>query len=145
MRRWEPIHEHLTRFQRDYGPPTMPPLALVAATDRTWSDAEYRQRKPAGFPGGLRGVYLLFGADEALLYVGVAMWSFDKRVWSHDTWIERRFIDIIPFEERWLPLALSLEFFLIQALSPPSNTVYRGYGIGCDHDPIPNPPKLVNG
>lgn len=141
--RWAPIRPCLQRFVRDYCPAAMPPLTLLHGSDRTWTDDEYRTRRPDGFPGRLRGVYLLFDTAETLLYVGVAMWSFDKRVWAHDEWSARRFIDVIPFADRWLPLALSLEFVLIQALHPPGNTTYRGYGVSwdADHEPIPNPAK----
>lgn len=58
-----------------------------------------------------------------------ALWSFDKQVWSHDVDMDRRFIDIVPFTDRWLTLALTLEFVLIQALQPAKNIAYRDYGV----------------
>ena len=145
--RWTSICEHLRRFERDYCPAVMPPLTILNGSDRTWTDAEYQARRPAGFPDNMRGVYLLFDPTETLLYVGVAMWSFDKRVWAHDEWGSRRYIDVIPFSDRWLPLALSLEFVLIQALHPPENTTYRNYGLPQTdgHEPIPSPAKDANG
>jgi len=43
--------------------------------------------------------------------------------------MNRRFIDVVPFTDRWLPLALTLEFVLIQALQPAKNIAYRDYGV----------------
>ena len=135
------VRRELERFQRTLCHPAMPPLAIIHATDRRWSDAEYRSQRPDGFPSRLRGVYLLHNEAEELQYVGLAMWSFDKRVWSHDADIQRRLIDIVPFADAWLPLAPALEFWLIQTLNPPGNTTYRGYGV---HEPIPSPANEAN-
>jgi len=145
--RFVPIQRELERFQRTLCNPSMPPLVVIHATNRQWTDAEYASRKPAGFPGRLRGVYLISDDAEVLQYVGVALWSFDKRVWSHDAMIQRRFIDIVPIADAWLPLALALEFWLIQALAPPGNTTYQGYGLACDsgHEPIPSAAKFPSG
>jgi hypothetical protein len=125
----------------------MPPLAVIHATDRSWTDAEYRNRKPKGFPSKLRGVYLIYDDVEALQYVGVAMWCFDKRVWTHDDHIKRHYIDIVPFGDAWIHLALALEFWLIQAFKPIGNKTYQGYGFGSDgvHDPIPSHEKSPSG
>jgi len=82
--RWTPIRAHLARFQCSFCPADMSALPLLLGSDRTWSDAEYRASRPKGFPGSLRGIYLLSDPVGILLYVGVAMWSFDKRFWSHD-------------------------------------------------------------
>ena len=146
MPRWKPIIERLRRFEQDFCSPTMPPLRIVHASDRTWSDAEYRARKPKGFPSNKRGVYLLFDSDERLLYVGVATGCFDQRVWDHDSWSQRRYIDIIIFDDRWLILAPALEFYLIVALNPPDNTVHGKRRLPADiHDPIPRPPNEAKG
>jgi hypothetical protein len=117
----------------------MQSLTVVHASDRRWTNEEYQSRKPKGFPSNLRGVYLIYNDAEVsqLQYVGLAMWCFDKRVWSHNDLIPRRqFIDIVSFDDAWLPLAPALEFWLIQTLRPPMNTTYQDYGV---HDPIPNP------
>ncbi len=142
--RWNPVSEYVRRFQQDFCTPTMPPLKILAASDRTWTNEEYRARKPKGFPATKRGVYLLFAPDESLLYVGVAMQCYDKRVWAHDEWGTRRYIDIIPFPDRWLALAVALEFYLIVALNPPENSIYRNFGFGT-HVPIPSPANDANG
>jgi hypothetical protein len=126
--RWEKLLPALRDFQSLLAP-AIPPLTVIAASDRTWTDEEYRQRRPKGF-ARMRGVYLLFGPDERLLYVGLAMWSFDKRVWSHDAEIDRRWTDVIPFPDNLVCLAPALEFFLISRLDPPGNKTYRGYGAG---------------
>lgn len=147
MRRWESILPQLTRFQQTYCSPAMPSLRLLVGSDRTWPVAEYDTRKPVGFPGKLRGVYLLFDQDERLQYVGAALWTFDKRVWAHDGDVDRRCIDIIPLADPWYVLTLALEFYLIQVLEPPRNIVYRDYGVVLDgdHEPIPRAPKLADG
>jgi hypothetical protein len=75
------------------------------------------------------GVYLLFDDKDALLYVGVAMNTFHGRIWSHDWWIEQRFIDVIPFPREQCFFALALEYFLICRLHPPKNSMYQGHEI----------------
>lgn len=146
MRRWELILPVLNQFQKRFCHPQMPPLHLLVGSDKAWPSDEYEQRKPNGFPSKLRGVYLLSDTNERLQYVGLAMWNFDKRVWSHDTHFERRCVDIVPIADPWYVLAPALEFYLIQELKPPQNTVYCGYGVtSCEDHPIPNSAKLPNG
>ena len=65
------------------------------------------------------------------------MWHFDKRVWSHQSRLEYRWIDIIPFDEEHYFLAPALEFFLICKLNPLDNRVFRGYATGVDNAPQP--------
>ena len=141
------VQQELERFQRTLCHPAMPPLVVVHARDRCWTDTEYRSKRPAGFPSKFRGVYLFFDDDERLMYVGVAMGSYYKRVRTHEGRIQQRYIDIVPFDDTWLPLALALEYWLIQAFTPPGNTTYRNYGLACDvgHEPIPNAAKLPSG
>ena len=126
--RWEPIIPLLREFE-SFLSDKVARLRIVFACDRHWSEDEYKRRRPPGFPSNLRGVYLIFDPAEALRYVGVAMFNYDKRVWSHDAELERRWTDIIPFDDRHLFLALSFEFFLISRLKPPGNKVYRGYDV----------------
>jgi hypothetical protein len=126
--RWLSIQPVLDEFQSKLAP-SVPSLGLVQAVDRHWSDAEYRSRRPNGFPSGLRGVYLIFDEGPHLQYVGVAMWNFDKRVWAHDGHLERRWIDIVPFPEGHVFLAPALECLMIARLNPPCNTHYRGYSL----------------
>jgi hypothetical protein len=131
------VRQALESFRQRFCHLTMQPLTVVHASDRRWTDAEYRNRRPKGFPTKLRGVYLIYDDAQVLQYVGLAMGCFDKRVWSHDDLIPRRqFIDIVSFDDAWLPLAPTLEFWLIQTLRPPINTTYQDYGV---HDPIPSP------
>lgn len=67
-------------------------------------------------------------APDALLYVGVAMYTFDYRVWEHEPDIpNRRYIDFIAFPDKYAFLAPALEFFLISRLNPPHNSIYTGY------------------
>ena len=124
--RWEPILPILTEFQQ-YLADYVPTLQIQAAVDRQWSDAEYRARRPDGFPSRLRGVYLIFGPDEQLLYVGLATYDFDSRVWSHDHELDRRWTDIVQLDDQFIFLAPALEFYLISRLKPPHNRVYRGH------------------
>jgi hypothetical protein len=124
--RWQPLLPVLDEFQANLAP-QFRRLELTAATDKQWSDAEYWKLRPKGFPSRLRGVYLLFDEDDCLLYVGLAMWRFDKRVWAHDEWIPRRWIDIISLDDRSIFLAPSLEFWLISRIKGLRNRIYRGY------------------
>ena len=125
--RWDTIIPHLRDFQSHLAA-HIPQLRLENATDRQWSDDRYRQQCKTGIFDQC-GVYLLFDDKEALLYVGVAMNTFHDRIWSHDWWIERRFIDVIPFPREYCFFALALEYFLICRLRPPKNSVYQGHTI----------------
>ena len=126
LSRWSTLLPLLEKFQTHLAS-NVPKLEIIAATDKRWSDDDYKQLRPRGFPSNLRGVYLLFGEDETLLYVGLAMWCFDKRVWSHDEWIPRRWTDIISMNDQTIFLAPSLEYWLISHLNPTHNKVYKGY------------------
>jgi hypothetical protein len=61
------------------------------------------------------------------LYVGLAMYCFEKRVWTHDAHMPRHWIDIIPIVDDYIILAPALEFYLITSLKPALNTVYQNY------------------
>jgi hypothetical protein len=124
--RWGPVLPILDAFQRHLAE-NIPRLEIIAAADKRWSDEQYMQHRPEGFPSRLRGVYLLFDENKSLLYVGLAMWSFDKRVWTHDEWIPRRWIDIILLNNETVFLAPSLEHWLISRLNPSHNKVYKKY------------------
>ncbi len=71
----------------------------------------------------------MFDNAECLEYVGVAMNSFNDRIWDHDSFVERRFTDVITIPHHFYFLGLALEFFLICRLHPPKNSTYRGYTI----------------
>lgn len=128
LARWIPVRKALDDF-RTYLAPHIPDFDLLNATDAHWTEDEYRRLRPKGFPTRLCGVYLLFDEAELLQYVGVAVVNFDKRVWSHDTWIERRWIDIIPIRDEFVFLAPSLEYFLICRLAPRHNKSFNGHTI----------------
>jgi hypothetical protein len=131
--RWARVRAALDEF-RAYLAPHVPPFPLIAANDYWWDDEEYYRSRPEGFPTRMRGVYLMFDAADELLYVGVALVNFDKRVWSHDemfaSWgVERRWTDVIVLPPEYAFLGLSLEYFLICRLCPKCNTSYKGYKI----------------
>jgi len=125
--RWELIVPHLRDFQ-SYLAEHVPQLRIQNATDRQWSNDRYKQQCQTGI-FNQRGVYLIFDNKETLQKVGVAMNTFHDRIWSHDWYIERRFIDVIPFPDEYCFLALALEYFLICRLHPPKNSVYQGHTI----------------
>lgn len=120
--RWRTVKAALAEFQECLSV-SVPALRIVAANDRQWSKQEcQRQRRTGVFAE--KGVYLIYGAGGELLYVGVALVSFDKRIWMHDDYIpERRWTDVVPFQKRYVFLALALERFLIARLKPPRNTM----------------------
>jgi hypothetical protein len=113
-----------------YLAPDAPRLEIINADDRKWSYEEYRCRKREFKICSGNGVYLLFNSEDQLRYVGVAMNTFDHRIWGHDEQVTRQWTDVIPFPSGWYFLAPALEFFLIVRLQPPDNTAYRGYTIG---------------
>ncbi len=133
MPRWLQLRTALAEF-RYYLAPHTPPFILLAANDFLWDNDEYKRLRPAGFPSRLRGVYLMYDGAGELMYVGVALVNFDKRVWSHDDLFashraERRWTDVIALEPEYAFLSLSLEFFLISRLRPKYNTSYSGYEV----------------
>lgn len=125
--RWQPILPHLQEFER-YLAPDIPSLGIEPASDRQWTDEQYRAHRKTGVFSKY-GVYLIFAPDESLEYVGVAMNDFDSRIWSHDAYVNRRWTDVISFAHEFYFLAISLEFYLIARLQPPKNTTYREYTI----------------
>ena len=141
--RWRAVRATLDEFQR-YLSPRVEQLRIIAANDSWWNADEYKQLRADGFPSRLRGVYLIYDQHDELLYVGVALVNFDKRVWSHDTMfaareVERRWTDIIPLGPEYAFLALSLEYFLISRLNPKCNTSYKGYQIPGEQEESPEP------
>jgi hypothetical protein len=126
--RWRDIQPLLDQFA-DQTAAHVPRPQILLAVDRQWSDEEYKARRPDGFPSRLRGVYLIFDSDEHLLYVGLAMSCFDSRVWDHDDDLDRRWTDIVPFDNEHIFLAPALEFYLIAKLKPPHNKVYSDYDL----------------
>ncbi len=125
--RWTAVNLALAEFQ-SFLSPGVPKLSIQAATDRDWTQEQYRAQCATGI-FDQRGVYLLFDRNGALQYVGVAMRCFHDRIWSHDDWIQRRWIDVIAFPDTCYFLGPALEFFLIARLHPPRNTQYRDYEI----------------
>lgn len=115
----------------------MPELRIEAwAVDRKAVPGRLRRRS--------QGVYLLFDEAERIRYVGVAVGHpHSKRIGSHG--FPYRYADVICFEPRWLPLAFTLEYVLIQTMGHLQNKAYRGYGLHCGHDPIPSPANDANG
>ncbi len=124
--RWAQVLPLLHEFQTYLGPRCRS-LEIRQATDKQWTDDEYRRFRPEGFPSRMRGVYLPYDAEGWLIYVGLAMFSFDTRVWSHDVDMPRGWIDVVPFDDDTAFLAPALEFFLISKLKPTFNKVYRDY------------------
>lgn len=132
--RWDSLRPCIADFHKHLSA-TCPPLVVIQATDKTWTDEEYKMMRPDGFPSQLRGVYLLYDATGTLNYIGSTFVNFDKRVWTHEPRVPRRWIDIIPLSDDIYFLAPALELFLISKLHPPYNTDGRGYVV----------PTLANG
>jgi len=128
MERWAPIQPLLDEFQAMLSP-SVPRLEVIHANDRAWSMEEYKRLRAKGFPSKCRGVYLIFDEKALLQYVGLATVNFDKRVWSHDNRLERRWTDIICFDDRHICLASALEYFLVTRLNPPFNTTFIGHAL----------------
>jgi hypothetical protein len=120
--RWHPVKEALDEFHSYLAANVR--FQIEVATRKEWvDDKEYDLHRPEGFPSNRRGVYLLFGSDQQLLYVGLATYNFDKRVWTHDD-IDWRYLDIITFGEKLVFLAPALEYLLIRKLKPLRNKTW---------------------
>ena len=127
--RWSTVEPLLREFE-SYLAANAPRLRILSANDYTWSYEEYRQRKQEFKVCSGNGVYLIYDAASQLQYVGLAMNTFDHRIWGHDEHVSRRWTDVIPFDPAWYFLAPALEFFLIVRLRPPGNKAYSKYTIG---------------
>jgi hypothetical protein len=126
--RWKPIIPVLNEFKSHLAS-HVPEFQIEEATDREWSDARYQEQRRKGIFRGY-GVYLIFDSDELLRYVGVAMDSFNERIWDSRHEPYRRWTDVISFPHRYYWLAPALEFLLIVLLHPPENRTYcSGYTI----------------
>jgi hypothetical protein len=69
----------------------------------------------------LNGVYLLFGEQEQLLYIGYTLDGFGKRIKDHGQRMVWRWTDLIVFPELIELFAPSLEQILIRRFLPPLN------------------------
>jgi hypothetical protein len=98
MDRWHSVEAEIADFRRYlYG--GFPPLEVHAAYDFAWeSGAEYKESRKDGRYGHC-GVYLIFDGIGTFLYVGKAIWKFDKCIWLHK-FPAAKFIDFIPFDTR---------------------------------------------
>jgi hypothetical protein len=126
MDRWGPIKVQIDHFRR-YLATDFPTIDIVAGYDFTWSQDQYKESRKHS-PYQCCGVYLFFNGTAELLYVGKALWTFDKRIWTHQ--IENaRYIDFICFDDEHAPFALALEHFLICRLKPKFNSHGIGYEV----------------
>lgn len=130
------IRRHLDEFQSFLSTSTAP-LSLELACDWQWTHAEYVSKRPVGFPGKCGGVYLRLDSNGTLLYIGLATYCFDKRVWQqHQEWNDR-WVFIVRIPESQMFLAPALEAFLIQKMNPPHNTNWASHSIVAASGPAP--------
>lgn len=131
----ENLLDYATRFRRDdvegleVGPaldlfPEEPPAPSFTAK-KTWTDTWPHAKRA--------GVYLIYGADFDLLYVGKA-WIFKERLTQHfgsdnnacrlrEHWFRRpRYVINVAVPSDMAFEAAALEVFLIHSLKPPLNT-----------------------
>ena len=138
MERWRQVQAEIEEFRR-FLYADFPPLEITAAYDFAWANGpEYKASRKDGRYGRC-GVYLFFEEGGTLLYVGKALWTFDKRIWTHDI-RDAKYIDLICFDDRHYPFALALEHFLICRLKPAWNTQGVSYTMAdaghCPQDAI---------
>lgn len=133
MERWTSVQREIADF-RKFLSADAPEFKVVAAYDYAWEGGpDYKaSRKDKRYQNC--GVYLTYSAAGELIYIGVATYAFDKRIWSHAHLEEygAKYIDLIPFNERWRPIAVALEWFLIARLKPKGNKVAVGYEVRLD-------------
>jgi hypothetical protein len=126
MDRWKAVEVEIEDFRR-YLAPNFPPIKITEGYDFRWSQDEYKRSRKER-PYQCCGVYLFYDDAGTLLYVGKAIYTFDKRIWTHQI-DGPRYIDLICFDERHAPFALALEHFLICRLKPKGNTQGIGYEV----------------
>ena len=82
MDRWQTVRAEIADFRR-YLSDSFPPIDIRPAYDFDWGDgSQYKASRKDG-RYSCCGVYLFYDEAGTLLYVGKAMWTFDKRIWSH--------------------------------------------------------------
>jgi hypothetical protein len=133
MKRWERIIAEITDFRKLLCSDA-PAFSIEFAYDYEWSNGPLYKQSRKDWRYSHCGVYLIFSGAEELVYIGVAMYSFDKRIWTHPNLDElgARHIDLIPFDDRFKPMAVALEWFLITRLKPNGNKVAVGYEVPVD-------------
>ncbi|MDB5328983.1 MAG: hypothetical protein JWP03_134 [Phycisphaerales bacterium] len=131
MDRWQSVKAQVEDFRR-YLYADFPPLEIREGYDFAWhwGDDYKTSRKDKRY--GQPGVYLFFDEAGELLYVGKGIYTFDKRIWTHQIQ-GARYIDLIPFDQKHAPFLLALEHFLICRLKPKANK----QGIDYDVPPLP--------
>jgi hypothetical protein len=67
---------------------------------------------------GRKGVYLLYGPTDQLLYIGFTLVGFKNRRKHHERKFESEHLDVIVFPEKFVFLAPALEVFLNRRLRP---------------------------
>jgi len=124
MNRHTIVQQYLNEFHKTYLNPGIHPFSVIAAARKSWTNDEYKRLRAPGFPGKLRGIYLIYNSAEELQYIGLAeRGSFDTRVWSHDDYIDREFTDIISLRDDEIVLAPSIESWLIDKMNPVCNKI----------------------
>lgn len=73
---------------------------------------------------GLKGVYLLYGPRDQLLYVGFTLVGFKNRGRHHERKFESEHLDVIVLPDKLEFLAPALEVFLNRWLHP----MFSGHG-----------------
>lgn len=140
------VRDALSQYVLTYRHPDLPPLEMSGIYDLFPEDhadpvANTCAVWPANYPNRYsRGVYLMLGAHQQLLYVGKVSMnnSFDSRLAGyfsyttdgkkrcqvkHDTWGTRpEFLITIPVSSDMAFEAAALEEYLIDRLQPPDNT-----------------------
>lgn len=81
MDRWKTVETEIEDFRR-YLAPSFPPIQITEGYDFRWSQDEYKRWRKER-PYQCCGVYLFYDSAGTLLHVGKALWTFDKRLWTH--------------------------------------------------------------
>ncbi|MFO0696954.1 MAG: hypothetical protein U0230_25500 [Polyangiales bacterium] len=122
--RWQSLRRELDTFQSHLAR-GVPRLEVRVGYDVEWSAEEFQEARRDG-RYHKPGVYLIYANDGTLLHVGSTTYIFDKQIFRHAI-VGARYIDLVPFEERFSYFAAALERFLIGRLRPRANAVGAGY------------------
>ena len=125
--RWKEANAALEEFKLLLAPRVCQKLTIKAANDGKWSEEQFEAQKKTGIFTKEYGVYLIYNDYGGLEYVGLAMFRFDSRIWSHDGLVSRRWTDVISMPYKYYFLAPALECFLILRLRPKHNKTYRNF------------------
>lgn len=128
---WDRVEGEIEQF-RTFLHPNFPPLKIEHLFDGSSLRDDWRHARKSGLLQ-MSGVYLIYGFDGNLIYIGKATARFEKRVKASfsECFPKADSVAVIAFPEGAVFLAYALEAFLISRLQVGGNTCGKGEYVDC--------------